>query len=267
MSEEDTPQEVYPSSLTLGKKTIVANINQSKDQYNALRNLNNVYIDAQAVATNNRTQFEIDPNTFRIKLGQARVKHQNGAHTGDIKHYTVYVPTYTVQDTGSGSGTGNTGGGSGTTISGGIKTIISGEGINVVGGSSDESVKISVDTTTIATKDYVDERYTTSGGGTTSGGESVKIDSVEFYELKELLEVLEVTYDEESLRKHDTLLQYDGTLKDIIETVTAAGIYDLRLLQIKHCGRLGQKAVLTLDCCPDWTHVHKRWLNCVRVSW
>ena len=32
---------------------------------------------------------------------------------------------------------------------------------------------------------------------------------------------------------------------------TAAGIYELRCLQIKRCGRLGQKAVLALDCCPS----------------
>ena len=30
---------------------------------------------------------------------------------------------------------------------------------------------------------------------------------------------------------------------------TAAGIYELRRLQIKRCGRLGQRAVLALDCC------------------
>ena len=31
---------------------------------------------------------------------------------------------------------------------------------------------------------------------------------------------------------------------------TVAGMYDLRRLQIKRCGRLGVKAVLALDCCP-----------------
>ena len=30
---------------------------------------------------------------------------------------------------------------------------------------------------------------------------------------------------------------------------TVAGIYDLRRLQFKRCGRLGLKAVLALDCC------------------
>ena len=39
--------------------------------------------------------------------------------------------------------------------------------------------------------------------------------------------------------------------RDIIETVTVAGIYDLRRLQIKRCGRLGPRAVLALDCCPN----------------
>ena len=48
---------------------------------------------------------------------------------------------------------------------------------------------------------------------------------------------------------------------------TALGIYVLRVLQFKRCGRHGQRAVLALDCCPDWTQVHKNPPNCVRVSW
>ena len=45
--------------------------------------------------------------------------------------------------------------------------------------------------------------------------------------------------------------------RDIIETVTVAGIYDLRRLQIKRYGRLGLRAVLALDCCPSITqNVH-----------
>ena len=38
-----------------------------------------------------------------------------------------------------------------------------------------------------------------------------------------------------------------NTSKDTIEAVTVAGIYDLRRLQIKRCGRLGQRAVLASD--------------------
>ena len=38
---------------------------------------------------------------------------------------------------------------------------------------------------------------------------------------------------------------------------TAAGIYELRRLQIKRCGRLGQRAVLALDCCPQNGVGHK----------
>ena len=42
-----------------------------------------------------------------------------------------------------------------------------------------------------------------------------------------------------------------NTSKDTIEAVTVAGIYDLRRLQIKRSGRLDQRAVLALDCCPS----------------
>jgi hypothetical protein len=37
----------------------------------------------------------------------------------------------------------------------------------------------------------------------------------------------------------------------IIETVTVGGIYALRRLQLMHCGRLGPRAVLVIDCRPD----------------
>ena len=33
--------------------------------------------------------------------------------------------------------------------------------------------------------------------------------------------------------------------------VNAAGMGAVRLLQVKRCGRLGQRAVLALACCPD----------------
>ena len=37
----------------------------------------------------------------------------------------------------------------------------------------------------------------------------------------------------------------------LLDTVTVAGVYDLRRLQIKRCGRLGPRTVLALDCCPS----------------
>lgn len=39
-----------------------------------------------------------------------------------------------------------------------------------------------------------------------------------------------------------------NTSRDIIETVTIAGKYDLRRLLINRSGRLGPRAVLALDC-------------------
>ena len=42
------------------------------------------------------------------------------------------------------------------------------------------------------------------------------------------------------------------------EVGTVAGIYDLRRLQIKRCGRLGLRAVLALDCCPNMNIKRRR---------
>ena len=53
----------------------------------------------------------------------------------------------------------------------------------------------------------------------------------------------------------------------LLDTVTVAGIYDLRRLQIKRCGRLGPRTVLALDCCPSlllfpmWPHFLHRLRN------
>ena len=49
----------------------------------------------------------------------------------------------------------------------------------------------------------------------------------------------------------ESIARMCNTSIDIFGTVTIAGIYELRRLQIKRCGRLGPRAVLALDCCPN----------------
>ncbi len=55
---------------------------------------------------------------------------------------------------------------------------------------------------------------------------------------------------EERLYERDCMTNMFISEVLFVETASVAGIYDLRRLQIKRCGRLGQRAVLTLDCCP-----------------
>ena len=52
---------------------------------------------------------------------------------------------------------------------------------------------------------------------------------------------------------------WKNTSRDIIDTVIIAGIYDLRRLQIKRCGRLDPRAVLALDCCPNISPEMSTW--------
>ena len=52
-------------------------------------------------------------------------------------------------------------------------------------------------------------------------------------------------------RKLTLFMAISQTPKCNLDTVTVAGIYDLRRLQIKRCGRLGPRTVLALDCCPS----------------
>ena len=50
---------------------------------------------------------------------------------------------------------------------------------------------------------------------------------------------------------------WTNTSEDIIDTGTAAGIYDLRRLKFKHCAELVREARSVLDCCRSITpNVH-----------
>ena len=55
---------------------------------------------------------------------------------------------------------------------------------------------------------------------------------------------------EERLYERDCMTNMFISEAHFVETASVAGIYDLRRLHIKRCGRLGQRAVLALDCCP-----------------
>lgn len=94
---------------------------------------------------------------------------------------------------------GGTGGGGDITING-ITSLVAGTGINVDDTDSSNPV-ISVNTSTIATKEYVREQIKSNGttGGSSTGETQINLDNPDYAALLELLNVLEVHYDDEPL--------------------------------------------------------------------
>ena len=53
------------------------------------------------------------------------------------------------------------------------------------------------------------------------------------------------------IRPNGILVSMDTAVRAGSCVGNAAGMGAVRLLQVKRCGRLGQRAVLALACCPD----------------
>ena len=126
-TESNTNEDnVYGTHLTLGGKNIanISTICNETTKYGECPNLNWVYIDAVSSNNNDRAQFKIDPQTFKLSLGKARIKHQTGDWSGQIKQYDIFVQAQTL---GSGN---STGGGENVTFQG-VTSIKGGYGIKV----------------------------------------------------------------------------------------------------------------------------------------
>ncbi len=210
MSEKDVnikSSDVYPSDLYLGGKSY-GSINSVQNQISNSNDLNYVYINSPGIANNIKTQLYIDPYTLNIHLGTARIKHQTGTWKGQTLDYNIYVPT-SITNEASGSGDDDTGGD-------GIQSIVQGTGIIVDTSNSDKNPKISVNTNTIASKDYVESQLlkisSIIGGG---GGNSLF--EQELCQLRQLLDVLSIEYNQECQKEHDAMASstFSGVDKNI----------------------------------------------------
>lgn len=216
--------------LILGSKTY-SDMNTSKDTWGLIRNTNQVYVNVNNMDKSDLLQFPYDPNRKQFCIGKVKAQLDSSTTEGDITEQTVYVPIVTGSSSSSGGiqddndvttiveGTGilvddsnpknprvsvntsliatrqfvldtisKTEGGSGGNIT--IEGIVSiGQGTGILVDDSDTSnPKISVNTSLIATRDYVDEMTKNSGTGTTS----VNLNNPDYAALLELLNVMEV---------------------------------------------------------------------------
>lgn len=185
MSEENLIADSSNTlSLSLGGKTIIADISQSKDQYDLYDNSNQVYVDSASLSNSKRAQYEIvNTQTMMIKFGQARVKSINPDYSpSPPSNLPIYLKAYTSADVNAS----------------GIKGITAGKGILVKSTQAD-TPQISIDSSVVALKSDI-------GGGSSS---TVEFNSLELYQLKELLSVVEVIYDQTQQNIFETLQYSD----------------------------------------------------------
>lgn len=203
---EKLENENYPTSLSLGGKPLVG-INKSVEQFDDLQYLNYVYVNSPTLGNVSRAKYKIDPTTFRIDLGQARIKHQTGDWAGQLKDYNIYINAVGTSAQGSSSGTdkpdNNPNGGSG----GGGDSGITVEWVNeaIYQAIENRSLSGNITENSDGTKlvnvsqvvAYVNEKI--SGGGGSEDDPDVPTSDFkttnQYHQLYELLDVFDVVYD------------------------------------------------------------------------
>lgn len=149
--------------LNLGDKTY-SNMNTSKDAWGLLRNTNQVYVNVNNMDKSDLLQFPYDPNRKQFCIGKVRAQQDSSTTEGAISEQTVYVPIVT----GSSSSTG------GIQDDDDVSTIVEGTGI-IVDNSNPKNPRVSVNTSLIATRQFVLDTLSQTGG---SGGGDITINGV-----------------------------------------------------------------------------------------
>lgn len=173
-------KDLYPTDLKFGGKQL-ASINVSKKDFENMINLNTVYTNVPSITNAGKGQFHIDPNTLKVTLGKARVKPSTGTWQGKQVNYNIYLNTIAIKE-------------DQTTVTPPVVTPPSG------GGGENED------------NENDNENDNTTGGGSTI---IVNNTGLEYYQLKELLQVLQVVYDQSEQRKHETITASDVSLSNV----------------------------------------------------
>lgn len=161
--------------LQLGNK-VYSNMNLTQDDFGMVRNTNQVYVHVNKTDNSDLLQLQYDPNQNQFLLGKVKVQADSSLGEGSITEKNVWVRAVSGDDTSTGGG-GNTGGGTNT----------GGGGTNTGGGNTN-----------------------TGGGNNTIV--NVDLDNPDYAALLELLNVMQVQYDEEPLYHIDTNSDTNGTM-------------------------------------------------------
>lgn len=195
MANNDT---VYPP-LKLGNN-IFSDLSVEKTARELLTNTNKVYIhDANDGQNQDVLQLDFDADNNLVFLGSVKSQKSNSTDQGEIQYKSIYLKTYTGDQSSSDESIGGGGGsGSGGTIIGNyVQSINAGYGISLSGSASNPI--ISVNTSVIG-----------SGGGVSSPN------NPDYLALLEFLKVMEVIYEGDVTNEFDMALEYTNkTRRDV----------------------------------------------------
>lgn len=161
--------DLYPNTLTFGKKTL-ANLSTQKNQFEILTNLNQVYTNFPSLSNATKGQLYINPDNLRVSIGSARVRHTKGDWSGQTKNYNIFLNTIAVEDNGS--------------------------------------VVVPSPNPPSSGDDTTNPNPPESGGDENQGDNNeiiiVNNTGIQYYQLKELLQVFEVVYSDTTENVHNT---------------------------------------------------------------
>lgn len=193
--------DVYKSELKFGGKVLVSNISQQTSDEEKIPNLNSVYLDAPAVNNVDKSQLYIDPVTHKISLGRTRIQEIKPDWSGKITQYNVFlntslVPTEQEQQEEQGEEIRNK-----------ILSVTEGDGILIDFEQDDLRPVISIDRNVVATKDEINHLEDTLQDVEKSidGLKLIDLDVHSFYDMFELLKVLDVVYSSVDEKQQNTL--------------------------------------------------------------
>lgn len=180
--------DLYPNTLTFGKKTL-ANLSTQKNQFEILTNLNQVYTNFPSLSNATKGQLYINPDNLRVSIGSARVRSTKGDWSGQTKNYNIYLNTIAVEDNGS------------VVVPSNPNPPDSGGGENQGDTPSNPNPP-------------------ESGGGENQGNDNqiiiVNNTGLQYFQLKELLQVFEVVYSDTTENVHNTSSEISGNTTNIV---------------------------------------------------
>lgn len=198
--------------IKLGDRVFASSDNFREVDWEGIHHRNQVYTGALAVNGIDKAQFEYDPDKKWFKFGSLIERQTSATEQGQENLYNVYLKPYIVTqdnivvDSGSGGGViqnPSTGEGGETS---GIQTLVGGTGITIDFSTlGNTSPIISADFNTVASVDSINAinaridglELGGSGGSGESGGTGVNLNNPDYAALLELLNVMEVHYEDE----------------------------------------------------------------------
>lgn len=201
--------------LKLGDR-VFSDLSATNDQdWGTVHNRNKIYTDALSENQVDKAQFEYDPDKKWFKFGKVISRATSATDQGEEKKYNIYLKPFVVAENGQVVEEGEGGGTDDNpttpgTGEGGIESIVAGNGIIVsfLEQFGNKRPVVSVDNQVMASKIYVEQLLAnySGGGGNTGGGESgdtpsvvSNLDNPDYAALLEMLEVMEITYDDEPI--------------------------------------------------------------------